>query len=120
MKQRRTFSEAFKREKVYLIEKGEIKVCEVVKLYEVTKSSVYSWIRTYGIHKSESIVIQKKSEATRNIELLKKIALLEQVIGQMQVDKLFLESVIACGSDLMGEDLKKKYYSKQLKKSSKK
>jgi transposase-like protein len=119
MGQRRTFSEAFKREKVALIEKGQMKVSDVVKLYGVQNTAVYKWLRKYGHDQTESIVIQKNSEASKNIELLKKICSLEQVIGQMQVEKLYLESVIAVGSDLVGEDLKKKFSSQPSRKPSK-
>jgi len=119
MGQRRTFSEAFKREKVALIEKGQMKVSDVVKLYGVQNTAVYKWLRNYGHDHTESIVVQKKSEAAKNIELLKKISSLEQVIGQMQVEKLYLESVIAVGSDLVGEDLKKKFDSQPSRKPSK-
>ena len=119
-RQRRTFSEAFKREKVELIEKGTMKVSELVDLYGVTNSIVYRWIRKYGLNHTESIVVQKSSEASKNVELLRKISSLEQIIGQMQVDKLYLENVIAVGSDLVGEDLKKKFSSQPSKKPSKK
>ena len=120
MEQRRTFSEAFKREKVSLIEKGKMKVSDVVALYNVNKSNVYQWIHKYGLPQTESIVVQKNSEASKNVELLKKIRSLEQIIGQMQVDKLYLENVIGVGSDLLGEDLKKKFNSELSKKPSRK
>ncbi len=113
MKQRRTFSEAFKKEKVGLIETGKITVSELSALYSVSTSSVYKWLRKYGKYHSESIVIQKQSEASKNIELLKKIASLEQFIGRMQLENSYLESIIECGSELIGEDLKKKYESLQ-------
>ncbi len=40
MKQRRTFSEALKKEEVELIESGKIKISELFALYSVSKSSV--------------------------------------------------------------------------------
>lgn len=115
-RQRRTFSEAFKREKVELIERGMMKVSELVELYGVTNSAVYKWLRKYGLNQKESIVIQKQSEAAKNTELLRKVRTLEQIIGQMQVEKLYLENVITAGSDLVGEDLKKKFNSQPSKK----
>ncbi len=33
---------------------------------------------------------------------------MEQFIGRMQLENSYLESIIECGSELMGEDLKKK------------
>lgn len=120
MKQLRTFSEAFKREKVALIEKGTMRVTDVAALYNVDRSSVYKWIRKYGMSRTECIVVQKQSEAAKNIELLHKVHSLEQIIGQMQVEKLYLENVISAGSDLLGEDLKKKFNSQPSKKPSRK
>jgi transposase-like protein len=120
MKQRITFSEAFKREKVELIEKGTMKVSDLVALYNVNRSSVYKWMRKYGLPATECVVVQKHSEAVKNVELLKQVSSLERIIGQMQVEKLYLENVIATGSDLLGEDLKKKFNSQPLKKPSSK
>ncbi len=113
MRQRRTFSEAFKKEKVELIESGNITVSELSALYSVSRVAIYGWLRKYGSNPTESIVVQKQSEASKNIELLKKIATLEQFIGRMQLENSYLESIIECGSELLGEDLKKKYESLQ-------
>jgi hypothetical protein len=55
------------------------------------------------------MVVEKQSEERKNLALLKKIADLEGIIGKQQVEVLFLESVITCGSNLIGEDLKKKF-----------
>lgn len=95
-----------------------MKVSELVDLYGVTNSAVYKWLRKYGLDKKETIVVQKHSEAAKNTELLKRLSSLEQIIGQMQVEKLYLENVIAVGSDLLGEDLKKKFNSQPSKKPS--
>ncbi len=59
MKPRRTFSEAFKKEKVELIESGKIKISELSALYSVSKVSIYRWLKKYGKDHSESIVVQK-------------------------------------------------------------
>ena len=47
-KQRRRFSEAFKKEKVEMYEKNEATVQELSMLYEVSRRAVYKWIRKYG------------------------------------------------------------------------
>lgn len=113
MKTRRTFSDAFKKEKVKLLETGKITVGELSALYEVSRTSIYRWLGKYGSDTTESIVVQKKSEASKNFELLKQIGSLEQLIGKMQVQLHYFESIIECGSELLGEDLKKKYASLQ-------
>ena len=100
MKRTRVFSDAFKKEKVALIERGDISVSEVSELYNVSHTAVYKWLKKYGLEESERVVVEKKSEAKKNIELKRKIASLEQLIGQMQVENHYLGCVIDCGSIL--------------------
>lgn len=115
-KQVRTFSEEFKREKVKLIEEGKIGVREISRTYQVSTTSVYKWINKYStLPKTERIVVEKVSESAKNIELMKKIAELERALGQQQLKMIYLETVIECANELTGEDLEKKYKSRQSK-----
>ena len=41
----RRFSDAFKREKVAMIDEGKVSVTELSELYEVTRSAIYKWIQ---------------------------------------------------------------------------
>jgi transposase-like protein len=112
----RTFSTAFKKEKVQLIEEGKITVVQISKLYEVSRKAVYDWLKKYGrLPATERYVIEKKSESMKNIELLKKIEELERVIGRQQVEILYNEEIIKLGSEIVGDDLKKKYNLQQSK-----
>ena len=114
LKTRRVFSREFKKEKVGLIEQGKLRVSEVSKTYEVSSAAVYKWLAKYGkLAKTERIVVEKISEQSKNIELLKKVASLEQVIGQQQMQLIYKESIIQCGSDLLGVDIEKKFNSQQ-------
>ncbi|MGB0879407.1 MAG: transposase [Polaribacter sp.] len=114
LKTRRVFSTEFKKEKVGLIEQGKLRVSEVCKTYQVSSTSVYKWLSKYGkLAKTERIVVEKISEESKNIELLKKIASLEQVIGQQQLQLIYKESIIECGSTLLGIDIEKKFNSQQ-------
>ena len=109
----RTFSYEFKKEKVALIECGKMKVSEVCKLYEVSETAVRKWMVKFGkVGKGERFVVEKLSEGKKNLELLKKIADLERLIGQLQVSNMYLESVIEEGNKLVGGDLKKKFETK--------
>lgn len=109
-KQLRTFSTTFKREKVLLIEDGQITVLQLSRIYDVSSRSVYNWIKKYGKYEStERMVVEKKSESMKNIELLKKIESLERIIGKQQVKLLYKEKVIELGSELLGKDIEKKY-----------
>lgn len=116
LRESRRFSTAFKKEKVRLIKEGKLKVTEISKVYNVSRSAVYKWLHLYGdIPKSERMVVEKISEESKNIELLKKIRDLEAEVGRLHIENRLKEEIISCGSDLIGEDLKKKYFSRQSK-----
>lgn len=109
LRQMRHFSNDFKKEKVQLIADRKITVKELSKLYSVSETAIYRWIKVYNsLPSHERIVVEKQSEERKNLSLLQKITELEGIIGKQQVEVLYLESVITCGSKLLGEDLKKK------------
>lgn len=113
-KTRRVFSLEFKKEKVGLIEQGKLRISEVCKTYEVSDPAVRKWLLKYGkLPKTERIVVEKISEEQKNTELLKKIAELERVIGQQQLQLIYKESVIESASEFLGDDIEKKYNSQQ-------
>jgi transposase len=114
-KVRRTFSTEFKKEKVTLIEQGKLRVSDVCKIYEVSQTAVRKWLVKYGKSylKTERIVVEKISEEFKNLELLKKIAELERVIGKQQLQLIYKEAVIQIASEELGEDLEKKFDSQQ-------
>ena len=115
-KQVRFFSEAFKREKVKMVEGGKITVSELSELYEVSHTAIYNWLKQYSnLPPTERVVIEKKSEGKKNLELLRRIKELERVIGQQQLEILYKEKVIELGSELLGEDIEKKYDIQQSK-----
>lgn len=112
-KSSRTFSVAFKQEKVKQIENKQIKVGQICKLYKVSKTAVYKWIRLYGSlkQKGERIVVEKESEGKKTEELLKKVAELERLLGQKQIEVEYLKKVVEFGSELTKTDIKKKFKS---------
>ncbi len=113
-KRRRTFSVAFKQEKVKQIESKQIKVLQICKLYDVSDTSVYNWIKLYGScqQKGERIVIEKESEANKTGLLLKQVAELERMLGQKQIEVEYLKKIVEFGSDLTKTDIQKKYKSR--------
>ena len=116
LRKMREFSKEFKKEKVALIAQKKIRVSELSRIYGVSKSAIYKWIEQYNsLPKGERLVVEKECEEKKNLSLLKKIAELEGIIGKQQVSLIFLESVIECGTELLGEDLKKKYSTRQSK-----
>lgn len=118
IKMRRTFSTEFKKEKVLLLEQGKLKVSDVSKMYEVTQTAVYKWLLKYSksYSKTERLVVEKISEEAKTLDLMHKVAELERVIGKQQLQIIYKEAVIQSASEIIGEDIEKKYNSQQLKK----
>jgi transposase-like protein len=115
IKPRRIFSKELKKEIVGRIEQGAIRVREVCREYRVSPSAVYNWINEYSLNlkKGEILVIQKESEEQKNIELRKRIAELERIVGQKQMEVDFLNKIIELGSEEVKMDIKKKFGGKQ-------
>lgn len=106
----RTFSTAFKKEKVELLDKGKITVRELSKIYEVSETAIYKWKKKYSkISKGERIVIEKISEEQKNTELLNRIKELEQIIGKKQMALDYYKTAIDLLNENQGEDVLKKY-----------
>ena len=108
-KRRRIFSDEFKKEKVHEIEYGYVSILQVSRLYDVSISSVYKWVYRYGrTKKGVRMVIEKESESAKSAALSARVAELERLLGQKQVELEYLQRVIAEGDKLLGCDLKKK------------
>lgn len=105
----RRFSTAFKREKVELLDEGKISVKELSRIYEVSETAIYIWKKKYSKYKpTERIVVEKISEERKNTELLKRIAELERIIGQKQMEIDYYKTTLEVINETAGEDLKKK------------
>ena len=83
-------------------------------MYEVTTAAIYKWLHKFGkLLPGETIIVQKQSEQHKTKELMKRVAELERTVGQQQMQLIYKDAVIDCGSDLLGEDIEKKYNSQQ-------
>ena len=114
LKPRRIFSEALKKEVVQQIEQQQIGVKQVSREYCVSPSAVYLWLDKYSRHlkKGGVLVVQKESEQQRNVELRARIAELERIVGQKQMEIDFLNKIIELGSKEVRLDIKKKFGGK--------
>ena len=110
-RQKRSFSEAFKRSKVKELESKRIKISEICHLYEVSRTSVYKWLKKYGKKTKENvkIVVEMESEAQRSKHLLERVAELERIVGMKQLEIDYLEQVLLVESQSVGYDIKKKH-----------
>ena len=116
IRQHRYFSEDFKIQKVKEIEQNLISVSELSRIYEVSDTAVYNWIYKYSVHLKKGItqVIEMESESRKAKKLQERLAELERVIGQKQLQIDYLEKVIEFSSEELGNDIKKKYDTESL------
>jgi transposase-like protein len=113
-KQSRIFSEAFKREKVKLLDEGKMKVADISKIYGVSKVSVYQWLKKFSsVSADERVVVEKVSEAKKTMELYNQVRDLEQALGRKQMELDYFKKVVELASEEKGEDFEKKYKPKQ-------
>lgn len=119
IRQRRTFSEAFKRQKVQDLIDKKISVKELSELYKVSRTSVYRWLYRYSPHYQQetSQVIQMESEAVRTKALQQQVADLERIAGQKQLQIDYLEKLIELASKELDLDLKKNFVTQPLSSS---
>jgi transposase len=110
-RQKRTFSEEFKREKVQELNAGLYSVSSFCKLWNVTSSAVYRWLYLYSPEhqKRTSMVVQKESEAHKTKELLLQVAELERCLGQKQMQLDYLEKLVELASKEYDIDFKKNF-----------
>ena len=109
-KYNRYFSESFRREKVKEVINGRLKVRELCSLYGLSRTSVYKWLYLYSeVEKGVKTVVQMESEAFKTKVLQQRVAELERVIGQKQLELDYLNVCLEVASEEVGYDLKKKY-----------
>ena len=108
---RRYFSEEVRREVVKRIERNELGVLQAAREYEVNPTSVYNWLYRYSLHlkKGNVLVVEKKSRTALVEQYRQRIAELERIIGQKQLEVDVLNKMLEIGSRELGFDIKKKY-----------
>jgi len=105
----RNFSVEFKKEKSRLLVTGKLSIKDACKLYEVSRTTLYKWIYFYTqVEKGVKTVVQMDSEEYRTKELLSKVAELERIIGQKQIELDYMHKLVEISSEEVGYDIKKK------------
>ena len=110
----RYFSKEFKTQKVREIEQNIIKISDLCRLYNVSRTSVYKWMYKYSdnLKKGVKQVIEMESETMKSKHQQIRIAELERILGQKQLEIDYLSKVIEEFSTEIGEDIKKKFDTK--------
>lgn len=105
----RVFSEEFKRQKVKDIEADRVSIKELSEVYGVSRTAVYKWIYKYSIHYQKGVkqVVQMESEEQKTLQLRQRVAELERIIGQKQLELDFANKLLEVASEDLGYDVKK-------------
>jgi transposase len=113
-RQKRYFSEEFKKRKVIELDRKLVSISELSREYEVSKPAIYKWIDKYSQMKKnkERIVYETESDTLKLKELKERIKELERVIGQKQLMIDFQDKVIEIAEQEYKVDIKKKFGDK--------
>ena len=113
-RQRRKFSESFKRKKVQEIESGQTKIADLCRQYDTHRSSVYKWLNKYGnmATKKEKLIVETESDTKQLIAKDKEIAMLKILLAEKQMVIDFQAKMIDIAEDMYQVDIKKKFEMK--------
>ena len=109
----RIFSETLKKQIVKDLVNKRMTLSQVVVEHQVSRTSVYRWLYKHSpVHAQKcTLVVQMTSEEQRKHELQHRVAELERIVGQKQLEIDFLNKLLEVGSSEMGFDLKKSFSS---------
>ena len=117
------YSLAFKQKVVSEIERGELKIGDAQRIYDIRgNDTVQSWIRKLGKnHLLNKVVrIEMKDEKEKIKDLEKQVKELESALAQSHVKNIALESLIECAEEHYQADFKKNFGGKESAKGEKK
>lgn len=108
-KYNRNFSEQFKKEKVKDLLDKRISIKQICDLWQISRVTAYNWLYKYSPHHSAGtkMVIQMESEAHKTLQLLQRVAELERIVGQKQLEIDFLNKLMEVATEELGYDVKK-------------
>ena len=107
----RIFSEGLKKQIVKDLVSKRLTLRQVVLEHQVSRTSVYQWLYRYSpVHKQKcTLVVQMESEEQKKYALQQRIAELERIVGQKQLEVDYLNKLLEVGSKELGFDLKKSF-----------
>jgi transposase len=109
LKSTRIFSEEFRKTCVKEYETGQFSVLELSKLYQIRATVIYRWIHKYSAYNKRRIKVVEMADSSKQKlkELQKRIADLERIVGQKQLNIDFLEKMMEIAKEQYGIDIKK-------------
>jgi transposase len=113
-RQNRYFSEDIKKKIVRDLERNLTTVADIIKVYQVSRNSVYKWIFKYSsmAKRQHKQVVEPKSDTQRIKLLEERIKELERIVGQKQLLLEFSDKMIEIAEETYNIDIKKKVGSK--------
>lgn len=113
---RRIFSEEVKKKAVKDLTSKRTTIRALMTEHQVSHQAVYGWLYKYSpFHEQKcTLIVQMKSEELKTSELRQRMAELERIIGQKQLEIDFLNKLLEIGSTELGFDLKKSFNSSPL------
>ena len=110
-RERRYFSEDFRRSRVKEFEAGRASVVEISRTYGVSRSAVYKWIQTYSVGYQKGVVqvVEEKSETKKRLALEGKVRELERLIGQQQVQISYYGKLLEIAQEHYQIDFEKNF-----------
>jgi transposase-like protein len=109
LRQRKIYSEEFRKKIVLDIEKGRCSVLMASREYDIPHQTIYNWLYRYSryLHKNKVLVVEEKSEQYRRKELEQRIKDLEAALGRKQMEIDLLNKLIEVANQEYRTDLKK-------------
>ena len=113
---RRYFSDTFKKEKVQELIDKRTTIQKLCDLYGVSRTSVYTWLYQYSPHYAQKSrqVVEMESESQKTQFYQNRVAELERIVGQKQLEIDFRDKLIDLASAALGVDLKKNFSTQVL------
>lgn len=111
IRERRIFSEELKKKAVKELVGKRTTIRSLMAEHQVSANTVYRWLYQYSAYHEQkcTLVVQMKSEELKNSELRQRMAELERIVGQKQLEIDFLNKLLEIGSAELGFDLKKSF-----------
>jgi len=112
-KQRKVFSESFKKAKVAMIESGRATTSAISQQFDVSYSAVYNWVKKYGkLQKPDRLVIETDSDYLKLVEVKKEKENLERLVGKQQIKLDYYEGLLEQIKEVYGHDIEKQFLKK--------
>lgn len=109
-KAKRLYSESFKRDKVKMYETGKMTICVMSKMYDISETSLYKWVKKYrSTPETERIVLETESDYLKLVELQNRIDKMERLIGSQQLKLAYHESILKVAGEHYKVDIEKKF-----------